>query len=355
MKTFISIVSSMLLLTLAVAQTKTPRIAQSHSSQVTTFHPAPIAADSKELPFIMSKPTSGDLYGFSFKGFPTTAPFLELLDGAGKVTRTLTVNDLFSGKSTSAAKLLSSTVSGSVNRIETLYEISLPQGKAALSISATATSLQSGTIPAKLLLKIVLKNYSGSVASARMTMPYVGTMASKEKGFTLTSARGGQTMAGTLANETNSLTTANRKLTVTSKPIVDGNETVLLLLSIDAFNTKAQADAYVQELATNNPNDIVIINTIDKESAEPADTVTYRIHCINIGKGPVSDVVVTNPISTGTVFLEGSASGDDTEISVERTEAQLPQVGSVRSVSWKFKKSIDVGSEKVVQFRVVIQ
>jgi uncharacterized repeat protein (TIGR01451 family) len=355
MKTFLSIVSSIVVLTLSVAQIKTPHIALSYSSQVMTYHPAPIAADAKELPFIMSKPTTGDQYGFTFKGFPTTTPFLELLDGAGKVVRTLTVNDLFGGKSTSAAKVLSSTVSGSMNRIETVYEVSLPQGKAMLTLSATATSLLSETVPAKLLLKIAVKNYNGGVASARMTMPYVGTMTSKDKGFTLTAARGGQTMAGTVLNETNALTTANRKLTIVSKPIVSGNETVLLLLSMDAFNAKTQADAYLQEIAANNPNDIVIINTVDKESAEPADTVTYRIHCINIGKGPVSDVVVTNPISAGTVFVDGSAAGEDTEITVERSEAPLPQVGAVQSVSWKFTKSIDVGSEKVVVFRVVIQ
>ena len=355
MKAFITAMVCIFVASISMAQSKAPHIAISYASQTVTYHPMAVSADAKELPFIVSKKQNGEVYGLSFKGFPLTAPFIELFDDAGKLIRTLTVNDIFSGKSSNTVKLLSVQSSGSSNRMVNTYEVSLGQGKALLTLSSTATSLVDGTTPAQLLVKIAVKNYSANIASARFTIPVMGTVDAREKGFILSGVRTGPAMFGSVSTPVERIAAANKKITVTTKPESVGDEKVLLFMTIDAAGSKTEADADLRDRSVNTPNDIVIVNTSDKESAQPADTVTYRIYCINVGKGPVSDVVITNPIADGTKYLEGSASGSNTQISFERTVAPLPQTGEVKTISSKFSTPINMGAEKQVEFKVVIQ
>jgi uncharacterized repeat protein (TIGR01451 family) len=355
MKAFITVLVCLFASSASLAQIQSQRIAISYSSQTVTYHPVAVAADGKELPFVVSKKQNGEVYGLSFKGFPLTAPFIELFDDAGKLIRTLTVNDLFSGKSSNTVKVLSVQGSGSSNRIVNTYEVTIGQGKALLILSTTATSLVDGPTPAQLLVKIAVKNYSASIAAARITIPVIGTVDAREKGFILSGAKAGAAMFGLVSTPVERISAANKKVTLTTKPESIGDEKVLLFMTIDAAGSKTEAEADLRDRAANAPNDIVIVNTSDKESAQPADTVTYRIYCINIGKGPISDIVITNPIAAGTRYLEGSAAGTDTQISYERSDAPLPQSGEVKAISWKFSTPINIGAEKYVEFKVVIQ
>lgn len=355
MKTFITAMVFVVAANFSFAQRLSPRIDIAYPAQTVTFAPAAVVADAKELPFIVSKKSNGETYGLSFKGFPLTAPFVELFDDAGKLIRTLTVNDLFSGKSSTTVKILSQQASGSSNRIVTTYEVTIGQSKALLTISATATSIVDGGTPAELILKIALRNYGGAIGSARITIPVAGTVETREKGFILSGTRGGGALFGSVTTPVERITGANKKLVIAAKPENVGDEKVLLFVSIDAAGTKAEAETGLRDRSVNLPNDIVVVNTTDKETAQPADTVTYRIYCINIGKGPVSDVVISNPISAGTRYLEGSAAGQDTQISFERTDAPAPQTGEVKSISWKFASPITSGAEKHVEFKVIIQ
>ncbi|MHB1050009.1 MAG: hypothetical protein ACYC09_08025 [Bacteroidota bacterium] len=355
MKAFITALVWLFAANISAAQIQSQHIAISYTAQTVTYHPVAVTADAKELPFIVSKKQNGEVYGLSFKGFPLTAPFIELFDNTGKIIRTLTVSDLFSGKSSNTVKLLSLQSSGSSNRMVSMYEVTIGKENAMLTLSSTATSLIDGTPPAQLLVKIAIKNYTANIASARITIPAVGTVDAREKGFILSGVRAGPAMFGSVSTPVERITAANKKMTITTKPESIGDEKVLLFMTINAAGSKTEADADLRERSVNTPNDIVIVNTSDKESAQPADTVTYRIYCINVGKGPVSDVVITNPIATGTRYLEGSAGGSDTQITFERTEAPLPQTGVVKEISWKFSTPIEVGAEKHVEFKVVIQ
>ena len=355
MKAIITAMVCVFAASIYIAQSQTPRIAISYATQTVSYHPMAVSADAKELPFIVSKKQNGEVYGFSFKGFPLTAPFIELFDDAGKLIRTLTVNDVFSGKSSNTVKVLPLEKSGSSNRMVNTYEVTIGQGKALITLSTTATSLVDGTTPAQLLVKIAVKNYSANIATARITIPVLGTVDAREKGFILSGVKAGAAMFGSVSTPVERITAANKKITITTKPENIGDEKVLLFMTIDAAGSKTEADSDLRDRSVNTLNDIVIVNTSDKESAQPADTVTYKIYCINVGKGPISDIVITNPIAAGTRYLDGSAVGSDTQISFERTDAPMPQTGEVKAISWKFSTPINIGAEKQVEFKVVIQ
>lgn len=355
MKSFIIAIGCFFLFEAAAAQTKAPHIAVAYSSQTMNVYPMPVSADAKEMPFIVSKTKSGEQFGFSFSGFPTSSPFLELLDAAGKVTKTLTVGDLFGGKSTSNVALVSSKISGSMNRVENIYQVQLPQGKATMTFMATATSLESGTVPARIVIRVSMTNYPSSIATARFLMPVTGSADIKENGIVITAAKSTQSFSVLVNSTIDKVSMANKKLSIATKPGTIGSEKLLLQMVIDAANIKSDADGFLKNAAASSTNDIVIVSTSDKETAQPTDTVTYRILCINIGKGPVSDVVITNPVSTGTQYLDGSATGDETQIAFDRAPAQAPQIGRIESITWKFSKSINPGVEKSVQFKVIVQ
>ncbi|MEI7906154.1 MAG: hypothetical protein WCI84_02225, partial [Bacteroidota bacterium] len=102
-------------------------------------------------------------------------------------------------------------------------------------------------------------------------------------------------------------------------------------------------------------NNIAIVTVSNKATAAPTDTVMYQIICTNIGNGSVSDIVITNPVTAGSRYLEGSAVGEDSQISFDRTPSAAPALGDVKSIKWKLSKTIEVGEEKIVSFKVIVQ
>ncbi len=101
--------------------------------------------------------------------------------------------------------------------------------------------------------------------------------------------------------------------------------------------------------------EMALLNTASKLNPFPGDTITYFITYHNIGTSPAEELTISNPIPANTKYLDKSAQGEDTEITLERKKVNLPQIGAVTSISWKVKKRINPGDEGTVSLRAVIQ
>ncbi|KAB2926345.1 MAG: DUF11 domain-containing protein [Bacteroidetes bacterium] len=351
MKTLTFILSVFVSLHLVSAQNAPVRMAMSAGGQTVLFQPNPLA-DAKDGAYIAGRTAAGEMYGFAFKGVPAATPIIEFLDKGGKTLKALTVADLFGGKATATVKPVPLSVAGTKNRSVAAYDVTMPQGKSRVEIHSTMTD---GAAAGKLILKVGITGPLASSAFLRLTLPFTGQVDAKQKGFVMSTADGRAGLSGSVLSPVEKISVANRRLSVTVKVEGAGEQKNAFLASFDAAPSRTEADALVKKFETDNTNDIVIVNTSDRETAEPNDTVTYRIHCINIGKGPVADVVVSNAISSGTRFLEGSAAGADAQVTLDRQPAAAPQVGAVTSVSWKLNGTILPGDERTVEFKVIVQ
>ena len=349
----IAIVAS---LSITIAQQKQASIAISFPQHLVEFFALPTSAHATLLPLIQAKTKNGDVFGINFQGVDGTAPFIELLDASGKVMKAITVNDFLGKSSGKGIKLISSMMAGSGNKSENVYEITSSQGKYSLIVSSLATANTSTKeTPAKLLIRIVLKNTPSIISSAHIILPFDGNAETKATGFIIFGKKSTQPIVTTIYPKAEKLVVEKKNISLVTKILKTTNETLLLFLSVDCANTKEEALATLQSIDQKTENNIAIVNISNKATAEPSDTITYQIICTNIGNGSVSDIVITNPVSAGARYLDGSAVGDDTQITFERSSSAAPQVGAVKTIKWKLSKSLNVGEEKIVTFKVVIQ
>ncbi len=94
---------------------------------------------------------------------------------------------------------------------------------------------------------------------------------------------------------------------------------------------------------------------VGKPTALPGDTVVYRILFHNIGTGPATGVVLTNPIPDGVTYLAGSATGEDAEITIGESNPEPPQASVVQDITWTFLSKILPGDERWASFTVIVQ
>jgi uncharacterized repeat protein (TIGR01451 family) len=100
---------------------------------------------------------------------------------------------------------------------------------------------------------------------------------------------------------------------------------------------------------------LVLLQKVSLEKASPADTVAYLLSYHNIGTAPAGEVVISNPIPTGTVYLSGSAAGDQSDIQEERAAATAPAIGAVTKLTWKFRGAIAPGEGRSASFKVIVK
>jgi uncharacterized repeat protein (TIGR01451 family) len=118
----------------------------------------------------------------------------------------------------------------------------------------------------------------------------------------------------------------------------------------------AQATALFGVLQGQAARPLLVARTVvDRPKASPGDTVAYELTYYNIGTAPAAEVELSNPIPTGTRFLEGSPRGLDSEITEEFEQVQQPAVGRVQSLNWKFNGAIAPGASRWASFKVIVQ
>lgn len=154
------------------------------------------------------------------------------------------------------------------------------------------------------------------------------------------------------------------KLVKITSPAVQsaGTEVVLLsfrsvMTTVKNFDKSAkQASNLSVNISTKKAvTEMSLLNSVDKAKPTPGDTITYTITYHNIGNAPARDIVINNPLPAKTTYLDDSAFGESSEITLNRKNVPSPQVGEVTSVSWKITRLIWPGEEGTVSFKAIIQ
>lgn len=312
--------------------------------------------DQKTLPWLRSQSKAGETFGIFFQGMKGTTPVIELIGANSKPLKSITVNDLLGKTSSNGVKLLSSKYSPSGNRSEDEYEVSTSQGKMVLVLNSTATGSKSERSNlARLFVKISVKGFKGTVAGAVISLPVQGNIETSANGAVISGLKSGNALSIIVAPIPAKISNDKKSFSFTVKPIIGNDEIVLALLTVQGEENKAAALNAVVTSSAGSANDVSIVTSASKIAAQPADTVEYEIICLNTGKGPVSDITISNPIPGGTRYLEGSAAGEGTQITFERTPAVAPKIGEVSSVQWKLTKALNTGEEKIVRYKIIVQ
>ncbi|MEM9587141.1 MAG: DUF11 domain-containing protein [Planctomycetota bacterium] len=93
-----------------------------------------------------------------------------------------------------------------------------------------------------------------------------------------------------------------------------------------------------------------VVKVADRPHAQPGDEVTFAIRIDNVGDSPVSDVVLTDNLTTRLKYIEDSQESSlKTEFLAEENESQ-----SLR-LQWNAKETLDVGDSAVVTFKCLVR
>lgn len=105
----------------------------------------------------------------------------------------------------------------------------------------------------------------------------------------------------------------------------------------------------------------------------PGSTVIYTIAYEHIGDSPAEDVVITNPVPQNTVYVDGSAKGEDTRIvfsvdggktygpadkltvPAENGEQRAAQAADYTHIRWLKRSDLENGEAGTVSFKVRVK
>lgn len=120
----------------------------------------------------------------------------------------------------------------------------------------------------------------------------------------------------------------------------------------------------------------VTTTRVPVDKAHPGDVVVYTITYTNIGKGPVVDAVIVDPLAGGVRYIENTAEGKDSEIKFSVDNGQTWQTypvmmlfkkpdGSMEKkpaaadrythIKWMIKKPVAPGQSGRVSFKVTVK
>jgi uncharacterized repeat protein (TIGR01451 family) len=160
-------------------------------------------------------------------------------------------------------------------------------------------------------------------------------------------AKKGQTQAFTVSGGT--VSAANGKKTPVLSFSVSGTTTRFA----DHEAEQVQNVRAYFENHTTKPK-MVTVTSADKTTDHPGDTLTYTITSDNIGTGPAADIEINNKIPAGSAYIENSAEGEGSDITVTRGPVDKTGTGVANQLTWKFKTPISPGEERRVSFKVIL-
>ena len=324
-----------------------------------------VQGDAAVLPFIEGRALTGskERFGIIFRTSQGTSAVIEILDETGKTIKTVSLNE-FLGKTTSeGVKLLSNTVSGENHSAETIHEVVLPTGTAKLITRALLTGDKNNAkTPEQLVVTFSLLSDNASNVSLRLLLPIEGSSEGEKNGVILMGKSSASAIALSVMPGDENIAVQKNILSIKSPVIKFSGETPMLWLIARGVNgtsqnaSKALAGEIVaaSEKTKGDPN-VVVVNMATKTNAQPGDTVMYTLICKNIGSGDATNVLLSNPVPNGTVYLEGSATGEGTDMSFDRGTTTPAQSGAVTVVRWKLKDALKGGKEQIVTFKVIVQ
>ncbi len=344
-------------LTTAHAQQVSDSVAVNFKGLTVAFYSNPQSADAKLLPLIDGRTgTSGkDRFGLCFGGTSASAKALEFLDDNGQVLKIISVGELLAGKGNGLALLPEPSNDSQQRWTQKAYSVDLPKGKVRLLLKALATGDASSE--QQMVVTFALKSDVATSLALRASLPITGNVDPGNKGLLLSPKSGSGAIALSVYPGSSSVGVSKSLATLTSAPVSleAGRESAVLWMVVDGFGgaaatAKEQAARALREKRFNEGDPrIVVVSSTDKPSTQPGDFVTYSIVCRNIGTGDATDVTLSNPVSPGVQYQEGSVVTDGAIVSFE------PTGGAVRNIRWRFDEPIKPGDERLVSFKVQVK
>ncbi len=321
--------------------------------------------DAVVLPFIEGKSLTGskERFGILFRASQGTSALIEILDETGKTIKTVALNEFLGKTSSEGVKLLSNTISSGNRTAETVHEVALPTGTVKLITRALVTGDKNNSkTPEQLVVTFSLASDKGQNLALRLLLPFEGSAGIEKNGVILSGKSSTSVIALSIMPGAENVSVLKNMISIKSPAKTLSGETPMLWLMARGANAASQSasQALAAEIIANSekakadPN-IVVVNMVSKPNAQPGDTVTYTLICKNIGDGDATNIQLSNPVPNGTVYLEGSATGEGTEISVDRETATPAESGAATLLRWKLKDALKGGKELTVTFRVVVQ
>ncbi|MFA6468407.1 MAG: hypothetical protein WCW35_05870 [Bacteroidota bacterium] len=292
-----------------------------------------------------------------------SAVFLEVKDGQ-KTIASVTAKD-FSAKAKSQLK-----------GTKTSFSYSTGSGANAVTIMLESDVITDETMPLGKVIQITVKAKAAGNKNLSAVMTLFGDGFVRKVGTNgISNSRTEKGKAdfpfaiivgntGTTVNTDNAIQKSAGKLVkLTSATIASSGEEVELLSfrthasTVKNFEKASKQAANIEQAVTNKKNvtEFSLLNSASKTNPFPGDTIIYYITYHNIGNSPGQDIVVSNDIPVNTFYVDGSAEGEDAEVTINRKKVVPPQQGEVISVSWKITKQVNPGEEGTVSLKAVIR
>jgi uncharacterized repeat protein (TIGR01451 family) len=320
------------------------------------FHPQPATADAATLPLVEGSMSKGkERFGIMLRSAAAGSPVIEILDAGGSVLKGLSVNDLL-GKSTSGVKLVSSHMTASNRRAENIYNVTTPQGAIQLVMKVLATGDSTSPAQQRMIMTFAVRGSSAQSLALRLNLPVQGTVETRTNGFVVAAKNGAGALSAAVYPK-GEIVADKGTVAVTGGAVgVTAEESALLWIVFEGSTAATAPAAKLQasgalDLASKRPDNpnLLIISSTDRTSIRPSDTVALTLICVNVGTKGASGVTLKNPVPPGTAFMDGSATGEGTEVLYDR------EAGTVRNVKWKMTGELKPGDEQVVSFKAVVQ
>jgi uncharacterized repeat protein (TIGR01451 family) len=104
----------------------------------------------------------------------------------------------------------------------------------------------------------------------------------------------------------------------------------------------------------------------------PGDELVYTIYFKNVGKEPVGDIVIKDPVPEHTVYKDGTAFGAGTDITFsvdggktyatpsklmvsDKSGKRRAKASEYTNIRWVFKPKLAPGKQGVVHFRAILK
>lgn len=151
-----------------------------------------------------------------------------------------------------------------------------------------------------------------------------------------------------------------------------------IVILIAGFNAYAEQGAIkfsnkaFKQVMTKNSDGSVSYDYIEPGLVLPKDVILYEIVFENISDKPVADIVVNNPIANNSVYREGSATGNSTEITFSVDGKNFADANSLKvtdadgkarpakpedykAIRWKYTKQLNPGEKEKLTYKTMIK
>jgi uncharacterized repeat protein (TIGR01451 family) len=296
---------------------------------------------------------------------------LEIQDGvSGDVLATVTAAQ-WRGRESSAWKRLASRSSSTGDRVEEAFQ--LQQGRLSATIVRTMERMAAEHLPLGVGLRYTVGVANASVPSVRVVLRGVleGSATLNSQTLTVASVEKKAPMNAMVIHLWSEGATLrmegaarSRTFVARSSPVTATSEAAVPALSVTVVGTtspvtehqKAQMEALIEHAKGQPVRPLLVARSaVDRPKASPGDTVQYSFTYYNVGTAPAAEVELSNPVPSGTRYVEASSSGLNCEIAVERETVDPPAVGRALQLTWKFNGAIAPGESRWASFRVVVQ